>query len=98
MAERYSAETTEEARNDLATKVAELRINASGSKPLSWRRIRDRLGLKNDEFHKVIRLSAGYREAVINRIKSLKSSEEGWEYSGKIEVLTGIELTDSDLA
>ena len=98
VAECYSAETTEEARNDLATKVAELRINASGSKPLSWRRIREKLGLKNDEFHSVIRVSAGYREAVINRIKSLKSSEEGWEYSGKIEVLTGIELTDSDLA
>ena len=98
IAERYTAETTEETRDELAVKVAELRINASGSKPLSWCRIREKLGLKNDEFHSVIRVSAGYREAVINRIKSLKSSEEGWEYSGKIKVLTGIELTDSDLA
>ena len=98
IAERYTAETTEETRDELAVKVAELRINASGSKPLSWRRIREKLGLKNDQFHKVIRLSEGYRTAVINRIKSLKAQEGGWDYNGKLEVLTGIEIVESELA
>ncbi len=97
VSERYTTDTTEDERNEVAVKVAKLRINASGSKPLSWRRIREKLGLKNDQFHKVIRLSPGYRTAVIERIKSLKASEEGWEYSGKLEVLTGIELTESEL-
>ena len=91
-------ELTEETRDELAVKVAELRINATGSKPLAWKRIREKLGLKNDEFHKVIRLSEGYRTAVIERIKSLKASEEGWEYSGKLEVLTGIEVSEKELA
>lgn len=98
IAERYTAETTEETRDELAVKVAELRINASGSKPLSWCRIREKLGLKNDQFHKVIRLSEGYRTAVINRIKSLKAQEGGWDYNGKLKVLTGIEIVESELA
>ena len=98
IAERYAAETTEEERDEVAVKIAELRINASGSKPLAWKKIREQLNLKHDQFHKVIRLSDGYRAAVIDRIKSLKASEEGWEYSGKIDVLTGIELDESELA
>ena len=91
------SETTEADRNKVAVKVVEMRINASGSKPMSWRRIREELGLKNDQFHKVIRRSAGYRKAVIDRIKSLKTQEGGWEYSGKLESLTGIEITEEEL-
>lgn len=97
IAERYAAETTEEERNELAVKVAELRINEEGTKPLAWREIREELGLKNDEFHQVIRPSAGYREAVVNRIKNLKARDKGWEYSGNIDVLTGIEIAESEL-
>ena len=83
--------------NEVAVKVVEMRINASGSKPMSWRRIREKLGLKNDQFHKDIRHSAGYRKAVIDRIKSLKAQEGGWEYSGKLKALTGIEITEEEL-
>ena len=90
IADRYRADTTEEQRNEIAVKVAELRINSSGSKPLSWRKIRERLGLKNDQFHKVIRHSSGYLTAVVERIKALESAEGGWEYNGKLDVLTGI--------
>ena len=97
IAERYTSETTEAARDELAVKIAKIRINATGSKPIAWHKIREKFGLKNDQFHKVIRLSAGYRKAVIDRIKQLKSRPEGWEYSGKLERLTGIELSESEL-
>ena len=97
ISERYVSDTTEEDRNDIAVKVVEMRINSSGSKGMSWRRIREKLGLKNDQFHKVIRPSDGYREAVVARIKSLKAQEGGWEYSGKLKVLTGIKITESEL-
>ena len=95
--ERYVSDTTEAYRNQVAMKVVKMRINATGSKPLAWRKIREKLGLKNDEFHHVIRLSAGYREAVIDRIKRLKAQEGGWKYSGKLENLTGIPITEEEL-
>ena len=95
--EHHVPETTEADSNAVAVKVVEMRINASGSKPMAWHRIREKLGLKNDEFHKDIRLSAGYRKAVIDRIKSLKAQEGGWEYSGKLESLTGIKITEEEL-
>ena len=88
---RFIAETTEGTRNEIAVKVVELRINEEGSRPVAWKKIRNELGLHNDHFHQVIRPSEGYRTAVIERIKSLKSAEDGWEYNGKLSVLTGIE-------
>lgn len=88
---RFVVETTEETRNEIAVKVVELRINEEGSRPIAWRRIREELDLHNDHFHDVIRHSEGYRNAVIERVKSLKSAEGGWEYNGKLSVLTGIE-------
>ena len=88
---RFIAETTESTRNEIAVKVVELRINEDGSRPTAWKNIREELCLHNDHFHKVIRHSEGYRNAVIERIKSLKSAEGGWEYNGKFSVLTGIE-------
>ena len=97
ISEHYVSKATEADRNEVAVKVVEMRINASGSRPMSWRRIRERLGLKNDQFHKGIRHSAGYRKAVIDRIKSLKAQEGGWEYSGKLENLTGINITEEEL-
>ncbi len=97
IAERYVGETTVEDRDCIAAKVVELRINATGSKPLAWKKIREKLGLQNAQFHEVIRHSEGYRKAVIQRIKSLKAQKGGWEYNGKLEVLTGIELTEKEL-
>ena len=88
---RFIAETTEDTRNEIAVKVVELRINEDGSRPIAWKNIREELGLHNDHFHKVIRHSEGYRNAVIEQIKSLRSAEGGWQYSGKLSVLTGIE-------
>lgn len=85
-----SAHTTEE-KEKIGRDVAELRINAEGSKPMSWRRIREKLGLRNDEFHKVIRLADHYEESMIQRIESFDS----WEYSGKIEVLLGFTPTET---
>lgn len=98
IAERYVAGTTEADRDEVARKLVELRINATGSKPLAWRKIREKLGLHNDHFHKVIRVSDGYRKAVIDRIKSLRAQEGGWEYSRNLERLTGIELTEEELS
>ena len=91
IAECYVRETTEEDRNALAAKIAEMRINATGSRPIAWKDIREQFGLKNAQFHKVIRLSKGYRDAVIARIKTLKAQDGGWEYSGKLGSLTGID-------
>ena len=88
---RFVAETTEGTRNEIAGKVVELRINKEGSRPIAWKNIREELGLHNDHFHLVIRHSEGYLNAVIERIKSLKSANGGWEYNGKLSVLTGIE-------
>ena len=98
IADRFIAETTEGTRNEIAVKVVELRINKEGSRPIAWKKIREELGLHNDHFHHVIRHSEGYREAVIERIKKLRAQDGGWEYSGKLDVLTGIELTEEDLA
>ena len=88
---RFVAETTEGTRNEIAVKVVELRINKEGLRPIAWKKIREKLGLHNDHFHQVIRHSEGYLNAVIERIKSLKSANGGWEYNGKFSVLTGIE-------
>ena len=97
VAERYSADTSSDEQRDMAIQVAELRINATGSKPLAWRTIRERLGLKNEQFHKVIRISQIWREVVIARIHNLKAQEGGWEYNGKLEVLTGIEISEEEI-
>ncbi len=86
IAEKFRAANTLEDRVEIGRKVAELRINASGSKGLAWRDIRERLRLKNDEFHKVVRLEDHFRESIVKRIESF---EDGWEYSGKLESLLG---------
>ena len=91
VAERYTEETTDEERNKLAIQVAELRINPEGTRPRAWRSIREELGLKNEQFHKVIRLSDGWKQAVANRINALLEQEGGWTYAGKLDVLTGID-------
>ena len=96
--EKKPPDTTEDSLNEIVRKFVEMRIKASGPK-MSWKSIRKELGLQKDHFHKVIRPSKGYREAVIARIKFLKAQEGGWEYSGKLDVLTGIDdLTEEELA
>ena len=79
---------TLEDRVEIGRRVAELRINAAGSKPLAWKKIREKLGLGNAKFHKVIRLEDHYKESCVERIESF---EDGWEYGGKLEVLLGFE-------
>ena len=88
IAEKFRAATTLEDRVEIGRKVAELRINSQGSRPMSWRRIREKLGLKNDEFHKVVRLEDHFKESVVERIESFEGS---WQYSGKLNVLLGFE-------
>lgn len=85
-AEKFRAANTLEDRVEIGRKVAELRINASGSKGLAWSEIRERLGLKIDEFHKGVRLEDHFHESVVERIESFK---DGWEYSGELESLLG---------
>ena len=89
--EQYKAETPVSERDEMAVKVAEKRINVEGTKPIAWKKIRDSLGLKLDEFHKVIRHSSGWLEAVVDRITALEAQEGGWTYNGKLDVLTGID-------
>ena len=84
--EKFRAKNTLEDRKEIGRQVAELRINSAGSKSMSWKQIREELDLKNDEFHKVIRLEDHYQESVVERIESF---EDGWEYKGKLEVLLG---------
>ena len=87
-AEKFREANTLDDRVEIGCQVAELRINAAGSKPMSWARIRAKLDLKNDEFHKVVRLESHFHESVVERIESF---EDGWEYNGKLEVLLGFE-------
>ena len=75
-----------ETQKEIGRKVAELRINATGSKPPSWRSIREKLNLGNDEFHKGIRLEHHFHESVVERIESF---EDGWECKGNLKVLLG---------
>ena len=86
-ADKFREAKSLDERKEIGRQVAELRINSTGSKP-SWRSIRTKLGLKNDEFHKVIRLEDHFRESVVERIESF---EDGWQYDGKLEVLLGFE-------
>lgn len=96
--QRFSPETSVDEIRKISDMMVELRIADDGSRPLSWKNCRAELNLRNDEFHKVIRLSPQYRAAVIARINKLRAREEGWEYRGKLEVLTGIEISEEELA
>lgn len=96
----YTKDSSDEEIRKISRLVCEWRIAEDGSRPLAWREIRGELKLANEEFHKVIRLSAIYREEVIRRINELRSRPEGWEYCrglGKLESLTGIDITEDDL-
>ena len=89
-AQRGSEANTLEDRVEIGRKVAELRINAAGSTGIAWRKIRERLGLRNNEFHKVIRLEDHFKESVLERIESFKG---GWECQVDLERLCGFKPT-----
>lgn len=95
--EEFVASTPVEERDDIAVQVAERRINAEGTRPRAWRKIREELGLRNEAFHQLIRKSQGWHNAVCERIADLLDQEGGWEYSGKLEVLTGIDGFTMDM-
>ena len=71
---------------EIGRKVAELRIDATGSRPLAWRIIREQLGLTRNEFHEGIRLEDHFKESVVERIESF---EGGWESNRNLERLLG---------
>ena len=84
-------ESRQTAEQGIADEVAVRRINSEGSRPRAWKSIRKELGLGNTEFHKGIRLSPEWKIAVCSRISELQKQDGGWEYNGKLSVLTGIE-------
>lgn len=94
--EKFLENTTETERRELALQAADLRINFEGDKPLSWSKIRLELNLKNDEFHKVIRVSDYYHNAVESFLQ--KRISKGWNWKGDVNMLAGFsvkpELTD----
>jgi hypothetical protein len=85
-----STANTLEDRVEIGHKVAELRINAAGSEGIAWRKIRERLELKNNEFHNGIRLEDHFKESVVQRIESFK---RGWECQVDLERLCGFKPT-----
>ena len=90
IAEKFRASTTLEDRVEIGRKIAELRINATGSRGMAWKLIRQELNLRNDEFHEVIRKEDHFKESVVKRIESF---EGGWECQGNLTVLCGFEPT-----
>ena len=89
-AEKFHEANTLEDRVEIGREVTELRINATGSKGMAWRKIRERLGLRNNEFHNGIRLEDHFKESVVERIESFKS---GWECQVDLTVLCGFKPT-----
>ena len=85
--DKFKASNDLDERLEIGRKVAELRINEQGSKPMSWRRIREKLSLRNDEFHKVVRLEDHFKESVVQRIESF---EKGWGILGQTTRASGI--------
>ena len=79
-----------EKRVEIGRKVAALRINAEGSSGVAWWKIREKLNIGNNEFHKWIRPEDHFKEAVVKRIESF---EGGWECHVDLERLCGFEPT-----
>ena len=90
--EKFDESTSQEERVELAKKVAELRIDPDADRAMSWKSIREHedVCLKSDEFHKIIRLSDYYKEAVLNRLTTLIGT--GFIYNGNLDTLCGIEV------
>ena len=84
--EQSRAANTLEDPVEIGRKVAKLRIDATGSKPLAWGIIREQLGLTRNEFHEGIRPEDHFKESVVERIESF---EGGWESNRNLERLLG---------
>ena len=94
---RYHRETSSEEMLRISRLVVEWRIADTGQRSLSWRDIRGELGgLDEKELREVICASSEYRQAVRERINFLQSRPEGWEYVGKLSVLTRLNVETVD--
>lgn len=96
---RYSKDTPASEMLRISRLVVEWRIADTGQRSLSWKDIRGELGgLDEKELREVICASPQYRQAVRERIQFLQSRPEGWEYVGKLSVLTRLDVdTVSDI-
>ena len=92
---RYSKDTPASEMLRISRLVVEWRIADTGQRSLSWKDIRGELGgLDEKELREVICASSEYRQAVRERIEFLQSRPEGWEYVGKLSVLTRLNVTE----
>lgn len=87
-------EQTEEERIELANKVAELRLDPDATRAMTWKKIckHEEVMLKRDEFHKIIKVSDYYKEAVLERLNKL--IDEGWVYKGSLKRLCGFDVPE----
>ena len=92
---RYHKDTPAAELLRISRLVVEWRIADTGQRSLSWRDIRGELGgLDEKELREVICASPQYRQAVRERIQFLQSRPEGWEYVGKLSVLTRLNVDE----
>ena len=92
--EKFEQTTTEEERVQLAEKVVELRLDPEVPRAPAWKQIREHadVSLSSDEFHKIIRVSDYYRDAVLERLET--QIENGWVYNGSLHTLCGIDVPE----
>lgn len=92
--EKFLETTTEEERIAVAKKVAELRLDPKAERTMSWRNIREHedVILTSDQFHKVIRVSDYYQDAILDRLSEL--IESGWIHKGSLTSLCGFEVPE----
>ena len=92
--EKFAESTPEEKRIELANKVAELRLDPDATRAMAWRKIckHEDVILKRDEFHKIIKVSDYYKEAVLERLAKL--IDEGWVYKGSLKGLCGFDVPE----
>ena len=91
----YSKNTPSEEMLRISRLVVEWRIADTGQRSLSWKDVCAELGgLDEKELREVICTSPEYRQAVRERINFLQSRPEGWEYVGKLSVLTRLNVKE----
>ena len=88
---RVSKDTDSEEISRISRLVAEWRIPDDGSRPMSWKNVRAELNLGNEEFHKSVRTRVEFKDAMLDRIRELRSRPEGWQHVGRLDRLTGLD-------
>ena len=88
--DKFKSEKSEEDILRIIDQVVGLRLANDNKPPMSWSNIRKEVGLSEPVFHKFIRHSVQYSEAIHLKLQQL--IEEGFTYSGKVNVLCGIEV------